>query len=122
MNASFWDDTSWSAVRSELPANNGDDNAEKPGTAAWFKEIERDIVNRSGGKLIKEPDTVKYDDRPLGRELWIALADNETNRVVRIYVIRGKIYYLSVQAMNLVPHDDLAQVFFRSFEALNAKP
>jgi len=105
-----------------LPPNNGDDNVVQPGTAAWFDEVIREIAERSGGKQLKDPDTISYDDRPRGRELWIALPDGEINRVVRIYVIRGAVYYLSVQGTKVAPQDDLPHVFFRDFKALNGKP
>jgi hypothetical protein len=105
-----------------LPPNRDDGDAGKPGTAAWFDEVTREIVERSGGKKIKEPDTISYDDQPRGREVWIALPDEETNRVVRVYVIRGTVYYLSVQGMKVAPQDELPQGFFTSFQALSPRP
>ena len=124
MNASFWDDTSWSVGSLRVPPNNGDDNAEKPGTATWFKEVEREIVNRSGGKLIKEPGHGEVSTTARSAANSGSLSrDNETNP-------GGSIYRHSRQGLlPLGPGNELGsrttispRIFFRSFEALNAKP
>ena len=101
-----------------LPPN--EDNDEGPGTEAWFKELAREVMTRSGGRQVGGLERIKYGDVVRGREFWLQLADRDRYRVVRLYYIQRTVYYFSVEGMNMDPQDELARVFFRSFEVMNA--
>lgn len=52
---------------------------------------------------------------------WTVEAGGRT-RVVQVYAVAGRVYYLSVEGRNAAPTDeDFTQPFFRSFEIVNAK-
>ncbi|MBA4188315.1 MAG: hypothetical protein C0467_09945 [Planctomycetaceae bacterium] len=86
------------------------------GTDAWFDAVIADIEKQSG-QQIREPETVKYDGQFAGREIAIKLQDGQVVRVIRVLVIKDRVYYLAVERMNLDVEDDLVREFFDSFEA-----
>lgn len=87
------------------------------GTDAWFDAAIADIVKQSGALLHGHgPEKVQYEDQVAGRELAIKLQDGQMVRVVRVFVIKGRVYYLAVERMHLEPDDDLVREFFDSFE------
>jgi len=88
-----------------------------PGSDAWFDQAARDIANRAGGQLRASEPVTQQDAFP-GRELEIQLGDSGITRVVRLFVVRGRVYYLSVEGPGLHPDDDLAQELFGSFLVL----
>lgn len=103
---------------SQLPKGNEKPNAEL-GTEAWFEKAVTDIAKQAGVAPQRVPQTLRYndnDDSP-GREVVLKLQDGRVKRVVRIYVIKGRVYYLSVERLDLDPEDDdLMREFFESFE------
>jgi hypothetical protein len=93
------------------------DNASdpKPGSDEWFKQIVDEIVHRSGGQLHNEAHSIQYNQFFPGRELEIVFPGEAPIRIVRVYLIRGHIYYLSAQGIGMNLNDDYARIFFRSF-------
>jgi hypothetical protein len=100
---------------SEKLVKNPNLNGTELGTDAWYDEIERETVARSGGTLV--PDTshsVLQQDRFKGRELQIALGGDRF-RVVRIFLIKGHVYYLSAEGNDVHEGEVPALRFFDSF-------
>jgi hypothetical protein len=92
-------------------------NDPEPGTEAWYDLACGYIADR-GGQLVAK-NAVSHQDFP-GRELVIELAGGNV-RIVRIYVIKGRVYYLCVEGPGLTDDDDRVVEFFDSFLVLNAK-
>jgi hypothetical protein len=102
----------------ELPENaNGDDP--KPATDAWFDQLAKEIVAQSGGLLRGLLERPKYGDSFPGRQLQIQLPEN-TVRIVRVFVIKGRLYYLAVEGFALSANDHHARPFFESFHVPRA--
>ncbi len=97
----------------------GNANDPAPGTDDWFDKATDDIVDRATGQLIKSW-TVKQQDVFPGRELEIKLAGGWV-RVVRIFVIKNKVYYLSVEGPGIAHGDDFTTNFFDSFFVRDAR-
>ena len=60
---------------------------------------------------------MRYGDgpEPNGRQ-WI-IKGERTVRIVRVFLVKGRVYYLSAEGPELAPDDkDYAEPFFRSFE------
>ena len=89
--------------------NNADEA--RVGTDAWFKDIAEEIVKWSGGQLRGDP--IKIESMQ-GRELEIER--KESIRLVRFYLIRGSVYYLSAERSKVQRNnEDPARHFFSSF-------
>jgi hypothetical protein len=99
------------------PLNLVPQNAEL-GTDAWFQKAILDITKQARATREKEPQTLSYNGQFPGREFLLQLPDGQkTQRLVRIYVANGRVYYLAVDRVNLDPNDDdLVREFFESFE------
>lgn len=87
-----------------------------PGSDEWFDSAVEDHVTRAKGKLEGDVKTVTHNGKFPGREFTVQLKDSVV-RVVRLFVINGRVYYLSVEALQLDPEDDLVTQFFDSFKA-----
>jgi hypothetical protein len=97
-------------------------NNPKPGTDEWFQQIVDESVRRSGGKLaFNGVRAIQYRDSFPGREFEIVLPDNAGNRIVRLYLVRGRLYYLSAQGSMMSEHDPFGRTFFGSFEVVAKK-
>jgi hypothetical protein len=99
-----------------------DVNLDQLGSPEWYKKMTREIVTRSGGQQSGEASEVEYPANWRGRQLLIHFPDRGTFRVVRLYVIRGTVYYLSVEGTSVDADDELARVFFNSFQAQSLRP
>jgi hypothetical protein len=91
----------------------------EPGTEQWFDSTTDSIIVESQGQL--DPDqqtkvTGPQADAPNGRELRINLGDGKTMRIVRVFFIKGRVYYLSIEGADLNPEDATARRFFNSFD------
>jgi hypothetical protein len=82
---------------------------------AWFKEVEASILQFNGGRLVGQPAVVRLDGHPPGRQWIVRLA--EQFLVVRVFRVKGHVFYLSAQADEVDPdaEDDPARWFFQSF-------
>src|SRR5262245_51552678 len=83
---------------------------------AWFDGIGTQLKQGKGVKQSEKPRWVPYTPIPnlMGREWEFRLQDGNT-RIVRVFVIRGRVYYLSAEGPNLDNRDELARTFFDSF-------
>jgi hypothetical protein len=95
-------------------------NDPAPGTDEWFDKVAADIVNLANGKLVGDATAVLYDGVFPGRELEIKLLTG-SSRIVRVYFIKGKVYYLAVEGPMLNTEDEFALELFRSFHVTDAK-
>lgn len=95
------------------------DKDSKPGTDSWFEHTMDSIIAESQGQLDPNQQTQKVKAPPAhdccGREFGIKLGDDKTIRVVRVFVINGRVYYLSIEGNGLNGNDDIARKFFDSF-------
>lgn len=82
----------------------------------WFEAIGVNLVKENGPPVV-QPLKVKYQNYT-GREWQFQISD-ETYRFVRIFVIEGRVYYLSVEGRHLTATDEYAEYasrFFNSFQ------
>jgi len=110
-------------VGSELAPNRDDKNRDQA-SDKWFKSMIEAIVKKAEGQL--DPNIVHLNGqigRQLGpgREFVINLPDGKTVCIVHLYLIDGRIYYLSLEAEDLKKEDGVAQEFFLSFKVPIAK-
>lgn len=94
-------------------------NGPEPGTDAWFELVVGEIEAQTKGKA-SQPVTVQHQGFP-GREVEITLPNDGKVRVVRVFVIKGRVYYLSVEGVGMSATEDSAVEFFESFLVNNAK-
>ncbi|MCE9562084.1 MAG: hypothetical protein K8U57_08520 [Planctomycetes bacterium] len=87
------------------------------GTDKWFDKV-IDEIKQSGG-ILSGPEPLRYQktDKIAGREVVQKQQDGQV-RVLRVYVIEERVYYLSVERLSLDLEDDVMQAFFESFQAL----
>lgn len=94
----------------------------RPGSDGWFQEMVDEAVRHSGGKLtINGARPIQYRDFFPGREFEIMLPDNAGTRIVRLYLVRGRLYYLSAQGIVMSEHDPFGRRFFGSFQVVAKK-
>lgn len=93
-------------------------NGPAPGTDVWYDRVCDQIVDR-GGQLEGKPDPVTHQDFP-GRQLVIDLGAGHV-RVVRVFFIKGRAYYLCVEGPGLTAENELVAEFFDSFLVPGAK-
>ncbi|QJW97853.1 hypothetical protein [Frigoriglobus tundricola] len=82
---------------------------------AWFARVGAKLKN-AGGKLLGDDGgaEVKHQDVP-GRQ-WEFELDGGQTRIVRVFVIKGRVYYLSAEGPRLTPdHEDYGAPFFEKF-------
>ena len=98
----------YQAAVGELPA------AQKPDDA-WFDRVGQKLAN---GGPPGQVTPIRYQGRAdaPGRQ-WTFDPGNNTGpvRIVRVYAIKGRVYYLSAEGPNLTPEDEHADPFFRPF-------
>jgi hypothetical protein len=84
----------------------------KPGTDEWFDRLADEIENKSGGRVhgVRQVEHQGYK----GREVEIHFGEGKA-RFVRVFLIKGRLYYLSAEGVGLHPDEDPASVFFESF-------
>ncbi|MCS7022989.1 MAG: hypothetical protein NZU63_14310 [Gemmataceae bacterium] len=92
---------------------------ELPGSDGWFDAAQKTILS-DGGQLRQH--FVVPNGFLKGRQWEIELPENGKMRVIRIYVGRGKVYYLSVEGDQINAHHQDVERFFRSFFIPQANP
>ncbi|WP_439622573.1 hypothetical protein [Gemmata sp.] len=86
------------------------------GSDPWFDAVTAELFKQVGQRP-HEPRRLEYGGQTAGREVELHLQDGKNVRLVRVYAIEGRVYYLAVQHASMDPgDDDLAQEFFESFE------
>ena len=91
------------------------------GNDAWFDQISREIVRESGGQQRGQTSTIRYAGSFPGRQLEILLPDKSTIRIVRVFVIQGRFYYLAIEGFAIKALDRHPKSFFDSFHVPRAK-
>jgi hypothetical protein len=89
-------------------------DAAKPGTDAWFDGLRDEIVAGCRGKSPSEEGALAKPGQ--GREWTIEIGEKQTIRMVRIYLIRGRLYYLAAERPIDYWDDEPAKYFFNSFD------
>lgn len=82
-----------------------------PGSDEWFEAFKNRLKQDLGGEW--KSDRVTHKDAE-GRQFVIVFPEGRV-RVIQIYVINGFLYYLAAEGDALDPDEDLARVFFDSF-------
>jgi hypothetical protein len=94
---------------------------EKPApnpNAAWYDAIGDHLAK--SGKIVEHRDVNLFRGGHPGHQ-W-TLQVEEGIRIVQVYVIDRRVYYLSVEGHNVTPTDEeIAVPFFKSFEILSSK-
>ena len=86
----------------------------EPG-ADWFDAV-GDHLARTTGAVTAHAE-VPLDRREYRCHQWTLHTGDNTARVVRVYVIEERVYYLHVEGRNVDPSDaELVEPFFRYFE------
>jgi hypothetical protein len=86
---------------------------------AWFARV-RDHLKQNAPAGAKVEELDKLEDANLGQpgigRQWTLRFGGQTVRIVRVYAIGDRVYYLSAEGQNLSPNDDdLVKPFFQSF-------
>lgn len=97
------------------PAANVKPQVPPVGSDPWFEAVTAELF-KDAGQRPHDSRHLDYGGQTVGREVELH-PDGKKVRVVRIYVIDGRVYYLAVEHSDLDHRDDeLAQEFFESFE------
>ena len=90
-----------------------DDAAVKP-TDVWFDRV-RAQLDTEGAAVAGGESLDHRGQADVGRQWTLTFADG-TVRIVRVYVVKGRVYYLSAAGPKLTPDDaEFAKPFFDSF-------
>ena len=103
----------WVAVSKAEP-----DAAGRKPDDAWFDRVGEKSESAGGGKLIRRArgDRPPGQSRNAGRQWTFKRDDSGTVRVVRVYVIKNRVYYLSAEGPELTAtHEDYGKPFFETF-------
>lgn len=93
------------------PAGNPPPNAADD---AWFDATKAAVIAASGGRVEQEKPLRDLRGNP-GREYALTLGDGATNRVVRVYRIGERAFYLAAEGAFLPQNGHDVEVFFGSF-------
>ena len=85
----------------------------------WFR-VARDALVKKTESIRVSETAIKHKELHSGREYALTLPDGATNKHVRIFRIKDRAYYLSVDGVFLARETDCVNWFFDSFE-LGAK-
>jgi hypothetical protein len=88
----------------------------KPGTDKWFDKITDELATKGQLTSMRK---VEYQNKWPGRELEIKLADGNSTRIVRVFFVDEKAYYLSLEGPGLTADDKWVEEFFNSFVVTN---
>ncbi len=83
----------------------------------WFDRVGEKLRAAVGAPPLGQPDRLAHQERPdaPGRQWKFELGDSGIVRVVQVYAIGGRVYYLSAEGPKLRPDDEYAQPFFGTF-------
>jgi hypothetical protein len=113
---------SYSLVAGSANPNPPPNPNEAPRFDSWFDRAVDDVVGRCpGGVLESAPQPVLYKGVYPGREFVVKLGDTGSVRVVRVYLIKTRVYYLAVEGPGLDPGEDLVRDFFGSLKVADAQ-
>ena len=80
---------------------------------AWFAAVEQAVVEPKHGHVTNRKSI--DDPGPPGRE-WEVGLNSGMARIVRVFRVKGRLYYLSAEGPNLDPNGDAARRFLDSFQ------
>jgi hypothetical protein len=96
-----------------IAVSRADAAAVKPDDA-WYARVGEKL--QDGGAVEGPPAAVAlWDAQNAGRQWTLKLAAPNAFRVVRVYVVKGRVYYLSAEGPGLRADDDFGKLFFGSF-------
>jgi hypothetical protein len=86
---------------------------------AWFESVEK-IIGKAARGVATDPKELKILGRHPGRQWQVEIPERDAVRVVRVYRVDGKVYYLAAEGPDIDPEDEdnLAYTFFNSFEIM----
>ena len=88
----------------------------------WFACVGEQLKGKGGELVTVEPITYPPSLEANGRQWTFKIENGKTFRIVRVFAIKGRVYYLSAEGPGLTPDDEeLAKPFFNSFEILPPK-
>ena len=83
---------------------------------AWFNRTRDKLKTVTGGQIIGKELKLNHPDARDGPgRQWEFQFGGDTVRIVRVYVIAGRVYYLHAEGPQLRPDDEFADDFFKSF-------
>jgi len=83
---------------------------------AWFARVRDHLAQSAPGAAIAELEKLGDPGRPAAGRQWTFTFTDGTIRVVRVYAVGSRVYYLSAEGPQLRPEDDdLVTPFFSSF-------
>jgi predicted Zn finger-like uncharacterized protein len=91
----------------------------RPGTDAWFKAATDDLAKQAQAAAVKS-EPAEYEGKVLGRQIDLTLANGQMTRIVRLFVIKDRVYYLAVEGPGVRADDEEVGRFFDSFEVPDA--
>lgn len=97
---------------SKLPA--AARGAPEPGTDVWFTQTAKSIAAEAKGNLEGDPVGMAIAKGNC-RQFAVDIDENETTRIVRVYVADKRVYYLAVEGTGLDASNNAVQQFFNSF-------
>lgn len=88
----------------------------------WFAAAEQAVRKAAGpaAEILTREGVKSVDDHP-GRQWQVRLPNDDRLRVVRVFRVSGKVYYLAVEGEHVDPNDDAVESFFNSFHLTRAK-
>lgn len=86
----------------------------KPADAAWFARVGDQLRKENGNQLSGPADRDIEFANGVYRE-WVFDVGNRVVRVIRVYVVADRVYYLYAEGPELTPDDDYARQFFGNF-------
>jgi phage FluMu protein Com len=99
-----------------------DENGPGPEDEKWFVKTSESIVKASNGELDLSLgiENLKGPQNSSGRQFRIKLPDSEMYRIVRLFAIEKKVYYLAIEGREMSVDDERVKKFFRSFKLIAA--
>lgn len=94
------------ANRAKAPRVNADDK--------WFAEAAKNLKDAAKAKELKE--TAVPGENRAHRQWELTFPDSTAVRVVRVYVVEGRVFYLAGEGPELTPDDENLTKFFKSFD------
>lgn len=83
----------------------------------WFRAARKAVVEKCDGQVTAEK-SISHEGHP-GREFTLSLPDGATNKIVRVFRVRDRAYYLAVEGV-FVPVD--AKFVGKFFDSLQIEP
>jgi hypothetical protein len=80
----------------------------------WFERVGAQLKG-AGGKLIEGPDPKELKGDPGAGRQWTFKLDDNNYRIVRVFLLKDRVYYLSAEGPNLTATDpEHGQQFFET--------